>query len=366
MEKKIVYVMMSGGVDSSVAAADLVQSGYEVRGVFMKCWSQTQLKKIGLDPEFYACSWEEDEVDAKMVAKKLNIPFQVWDFQEEYFNNVVDYMVKSYQSGITPNPDVMCNSTIKFGVFYKEAMKNGADFVATGHYAKDILNEKTGLKEILRGGDKNKDQSYFLWRIGFEQMQKSLFPVGKYDSKTELRERAKKLGLTTSQKPDSQGICFIGDTPLREILLKVLGKKEGYIKEIGSEKKLGKHQGAFLYTIGQRNGLGLSNGPWFVKSIDVNQNIVWVVHENQKTQIFNNKLIAGNINWLIPEFQKKTSFNCTAQIRYRQKAHPCKITVLNNGEKLEVDFIEKISAITPGQSLVIYDQDRMIGGGIIL
>ena len=274
-------------------------------------------------------------------------------------------MVKSYKSGITPNPDVMCNSTIKFGVFYDEAIKRGADFVATGHYARDIFNEKTGLKEIWRGLDKNKDQSYFLWRIGFNRVQKSLFPVGKYESKADLRARAKSLGLTTSAKPDSQGICFIGDTPLREILLKVLGQKPGEIKEVKSEKFLGKHGGAFLYTIGQRNGLGLSNGPWFVKSIGVEENVVWVVHENEKVAIFNDKLVAINVNWLIPEFKNLESFKCSAQIRYRQKAHECNVKVLENGEKLEVHFKEKISAITPGQSLVIYDGERMIGGGII-
>ena len=353
--------MLSGGVDSSVAAADLHDAGYEVHGVFMQCWSQIQLAKLGLDPADYACAWEEDSADAALVAQKLGISFEVWDFQEEYLQNVVKYMVNEYAIGKTPNPDVMCNSSIKFGVFYDRALAAGADFVATGHYARSIIAQD-GSRELWRGKDVNKDQSYFLWRIGYTQLQHSLFPIGEYLTKSDVRARATKIGLITATKPDSQGICFIGDTPLREILLKVLGSKQGNIVDTEGNV-LGSHRGAFLYTIGQREGLGMGGGPWFVQSISVEENQVVVVHDTQKSKLDSLTLVAHSPNWLLPDFAPQSKFTATAQIRYRQHAENCSVTQKNN--LLHVTFEKPVHSITTGQSLVLYKDDQVIGGAII-
>ena len=361
--KKIVYVMMSGGVDSSVAAADLVEQGYDVRGVFMKCWSQIQLAKLGLDPADYACAWEEDEQDAQVVAKKLGIPFETWDLQDEYMNNVVQYMVDEYRHGKTPNPDVMCNSTIKFGVFYERAIAAGANYVATGHYARSVI-DTDGLRSLHRGLDSNKDQSYFLWRMSYTALQHSLFPIGEYASKVLVRERASKHGLITATKPDSQGICFIGDTPLRDILLKVLGTKPGNIVD-SNGNKLGTHPGAFLYTIGQRHGLGLSGGPWLVQSIDIESNTVRVIHESEIGLVMGTELVAIEPQWLVAQSLDilQSNVQLSAQVRYRQEAIGCKIVV--DSDHLVISFSEPVKAIAKGQSVVIYNNDLILGGAII-
>jgi tRNA-uridine 2-sulfurtransferase len=361
MKSKKVYLMLSGGVDSSVAAADLRDQGYQVVCVFMQCWSQVQLLQLGLDPTDYACAWEEDAQDAALVAQKLDLPFEIWDFRQDYYKNVVEYMVNEYKNGKTPNPDVMCNSTIKFGVFYERARAAGADFVATGHYARSVMAHD-GSRELWRGIDDQKDQSYFLWRIGQDMLLHSLFPIGEYATKSLVRQRATHLGLITAAKPDSQGICFIGDTPLREILLKVLGSKPGFITDT-TGNTLGSHRGAFLYTIGQREGLGLGGGPWFVQAIDVEKNTVTVVHERDKQMLTGTTLRAHSPNWLTRP-HPHGSFAAQAQIRYRQAAHDCTVTILSDNT-LVVTFVEPISAITPGQSLVLYDSERVIGGAII-
>ncbi len=379
-----VFVMMSGGVDSSVAAADLVDQGHEVIGVFMKCWSIEQLESLGADKSLYGCFWEDDVTDARLVAAKLKIPFYVWDFQAEYKAGVVDYMLFEYQNGRTPNPDVMCNSIVKFGIFYQRAMELGADFVATGHYAKiaqfsDFLEPLTeseivgntlnselwtkSQKYIVRGRDSGKDQSYFLWRVKSAQIQKSLFPIGEYQSKAEVRVRAESLGLITASKPDSQGLCFIGETPLRELLLQTLGQKNGEILD-ESGRVLGVHPGAFLFTIGQRSGLGLSGGPWFVVSLDMAQNQVIVARAGQDESLLGTKLLAKELNWQISAAQNLTKFSCQTQIRYRQDAVDCTVEILENGN-IEVGFTEPIRAISPGQSIVLYHGEIMLGGGVI-
>jgi tRNA-specific 2-thiouridylase len=362
-----VFIMMSGGVDSSVAAADLVDQGHEVVGVFMKCWSIEQLESLGADKSLYGCYWEEDASDARMVAAKLGIPFYVWDFQKEYKQGVVDYMLSEYQSGRTPNPDVMCNSTVKFGIFYQRAMELGADFVATGHYARRVQKAKSKEQSesevsIHRGNDHNKDQSYFLWRVKREQIQKTLFPIGEYLTKSLVRQRALDLELITADKPDSQGLCFIGDTSLRDLLLQTIGRHEGDILD-KNEKVLGKHPGAFLYTIGQRGGLGLSGGPWFVYKVDVAQNQVFVTHEGDEESLLGSSLMASDLNWLVENLENQTEFECEAQIRYRQEATKCKVKIDSN--QTEVSFYEPVRAISSGQSIVFYDGDLMLGGGVI-
>jgi tRNA-uridine 2-sulfurtransferase len=372
-----VFVMMSGGVDSSVAASVLLEQGYEVVGVFMKCWSVEQLDSLGVERQLYGCFWEEDSQDARLVAGKLGIPFYVWDFQEEYKSRVVDYMLREYAAGRTPNPDVMCNSTIKFGIFYETAKKLGADFVATGHYAR-IKTFKSELENqeslaILRGLDENKDQSYFLWRVRSEQLRHVLFPIGEFENKAKVRAYAEKHGLLTAHKPDSQGLCFIGTTPLRELLLQTLGQKEGQIID-SSGRVLGTHPGAYLYTIGQREKLGLAGGPWYVSQIKIEQNQVVVSHGHQPENLMKKTLVATDLNWQIntEELQplnsnsthQPTSFTCQAQIRYRQPPEKCQVHLLPDNQ-VQVEFDEPVRAVSSGQSIVFYDGQRMLGGGVI-
>jgi len=352
-----VFVMMSGGVDSSVACASLLEQGYEVIGIFMKCWSQESLRKLGLPEELYACSWEDDLADAKIVAKKLGIPFEVWDFQEEYLQAVVQYMLTEYRHGRTPNPDVMCNGQIKFGIFYNQALAQGADFVATGHYA------RTNGQAILRALDTNKDQTYFLWQIKTEQIPKILFPIGEFVSKQQVRDTARKLNLPVFSKPDSQGLCFIGQTSLRELLKATFGTQEGEIIDIHTNQVLGKHPGACLYTIGQREKLGLAGGPWFVCKIDIEKNQVWVAHQQRDQVLYSQELWAENLNW--QQKPQTKIVHCQAQTRYRQKAINCQI-YLQSDNVARVVFTEPVRAITSGQSVVFYQSEQLLGGGIII
>jgi tRNA-uridine 2-sulfurtransferase len=353
--QKTVYMMMSGGVDSSVAAAILKDQGYIVIGVFIKCWSIESLTQMGVSDDLYGCFWEEDSTDARLVADSLDIPFYVWDFEEEYKAGVVDYMISEYKAGRTPNPDVMCNSTIKFGIFYEKAMQLGADFVATGHYARS-QNGK-----LFRGKYDNKDQSYFVWRIRKEQLVNILMPIGEFDTKSEVRNLAEKYDLATAHKPDSQGLCFIGETPVRQLLLQTLGEHKGLILDIYG-KALGFHSGAFQYTIGQRHQLGLPGGPWFVQSIDVDKNIVFVTHDNDQKSLYSDSLIAKNINYF-RDLVDNAEYLFTAQIRYRQNAQACK--VVKNGDSLVIYFTEPVRAVSKGQSVVIYDDDELVAGGVI-
>lgn len=350
--------MLSGGVDSSVAASKLIDQGYDVRGVYMKCWSKDQLDKLGLSQDLYACNWEDDVEDAKSVANKLSIDFQVWDFQQEYRQKVVEYMIDEYRIGRTPNPDVMCNSVIKFGIFYKKAMLEGADFVATGHYAR-IVNQDGPL--IARSVDKNKDQSYFLWKIKRAQLDHVLFPVGEFESKEKVRHYATEKNLITASKKDSQGLCFVGQTPLRQLLLEAIGQKSGNIVDTHG-KVLGTHQGSHLYTIGQREKLGLSGGPWYVSKIDIAKNEVVVAHQQDIKLLFGSKIALQEVNFFVDyETAKKQSIE--AQIRYRQTAEACFLQLVD--DTVEITFTEPVRAIATGQSVVVYSGDKMLAGGII-
>lgn len=389
---KKVYIMMSGGVDSSVAAACLVEQGYDVKGVFMKCWSLDALEKLGVSKDLYGCFWEDDAQDAQLVAKKLGIPFEIWNFQDEYRQKVVDYMLREYRSGRTPNPDVMCNSTIKFGIFYKKAIALGADFVATGHYARIVKSNEVPptygrpldrgsekLVCIARGLDTNKDQSYFVWGIRQNQLEHILFPIGEFDTKAEVRKKAEELDLITAKKPDSQGLCFIGQTPLRELLLQTLGEKDGDIVD-GSGRVLGRHRGSYLYTVGQREKLGLSGGPWFVTVIDIDKNEVVVSHQDSLSLLFSDRLVAKDVNWQVDTPIAMQSLldkglkdlyisppshilHCQAQIRYRQTPEDCTVKIFS--DHVEVKFENPVKAVTKGQSIVFYRGYIMLGGGVI-
>jgi tRNA-uridine 2-sulfurtransferase len=385
--KKIVYLMMSGGVDSSVAAYILKNNPlYEVHGVFMKCWSKEALLEQGYGLELYACTWEDDLLDAQMVAKKLNIPFEVWDFQDEYKEYVVGYMVAEYAKGLTPNPDVMCNSVVKFGAFYDKALLLGADYVATGHYAK-LAKNSLNQPIIAQAKDSFKDQSYFLWKIEAQRLPQVLFPIGEIANKTEVRRIAIERKLVTAEKKDSQGLCFVGKTSLKEMLLQKLGSKPGVIVtdslesasqcvkitkkikdkfEQTSQIVLGNHMNSCLYTIGQRDGLGLGGGPWFVSAIDILNNIVHVKHLSFIQDLDANECIIKGVNIFDNLNFSQTGFY-QAQIRYNQEASPCSLWKIEGKiDEVLVRFDNPIRAISKGQSLVVYDQDlKMVLGGVI-
>ncbi|OGN03765.1 MAG: tRNA 2-thiouridine(34) synthase MnmA [Candidatus Yanofskybacteria bacterium RIFCSPHIGHO2_01_FULL_43_42] len=361
----IVYVAMSGGVDSSVAAALLKKRGFNVVGVFMKPW-QPKLESF--------CLWKEDREDAMRVATKLGIPLLTWDFSKEYKREVADYMVKEYKLGRTPNPDVMCNKHIKFGLFLEKALKEGADLIATGHYIRiqksKIKNQNDKLMfknvfKLLRARDKNKDQSYFLWTLTQKQLKHCLFPIGDY-TKPEVRKLAKKLGLPTAEKKDSQGVCFIGPLNIKEFLKNYIKPKRGGILDTNGSL-VGQHDGVFYYTIGQRHGLDIKNGkgPYYVARKDVKKNIIYV---GSKKDLSSRKFKLTDTNWINPTDRpvdnrlRKSIINRGLDVRVRYRAPLSKAVVRSNGE---VVFKKSEEAITPGQSAVFYRGDELLGGGVI-
>jgi tRNA-specific 2-thiouridylase len=347
--KPKVLVGLSGGVDSAVSAALLLEQGYEVIGAFMKNWSD--------------CAWREDRRDAMRVAAKLDIPFYTFDFEKEYRAKVIDYMFREFEAGRTPNPDVMCNKFVKFDLFLKEADKLGCDYIATGHYARRE-RERKGIKErerILTGVDPEKDQSYFLWAIPPEVLPRVLFPVGGMIKATEVRKKAEELGLPVAKKKDSVGICFVGEVNIKDFLQERIPKKPGNIVTV-SGKKVGVHEGLPFYTIGQREGLNLGGGtPYYVVDKNTDKNEL-IVSSNFDQALFKKEMLATQCNW----FKKPSVFphKCRARIRYRQPFADCEI-VLVSGNGVDVVFVEAQRAVTPGQSIVFYEGDEMIGGGII-
>ena len=403
---KKVFVGMSGGVDSSVTAFLLKKKGYDVVGVFMKCWTSSN-----------ECEAERDAEDARRVAGKLGIPFYVWDFEKEYKKKVVNYMVEEYRCGLTPNPDVMCNKEIKFGLFLKKALKFGADYVATGHYVRLARVKSSSSSKVIKGSnsskklykpyelyklltavDKNKDQSYFLWTLTQGQLKHCLFPIGDYQ-KSEVRKMAKKAGLPTAEKKDSQGICFLGRVRLGDFLAQYIKPKVGQVRlalKDGSYKVIGKHSGAQFYTIGQRH-IGMANRgltrlptrsqakagteglaqktnfkPLYVVEKDIRANTLVVAEGSDNPALFRKEVELEDVNFINHETSSLIRANkgykeikVLARVRYRQPLFSALFIIHNSSFKLVFDKPQRF--IAAGQSAVLYSKfGRMLGGGIIL
>ena len=360
MKNKKVVLGMSGGVDSSVAAILLKEQGYDVIGVFMKNWEEKDDNGV--------CLSEEDYKDVIAVAEQLEIPYYSVNFVKEYWDKVFTYFLNEYKRGRTPNPDVMCNKEIKFRAFLDYAMKIGADYVATGHYARIIHEEKDGnIKSVmLRGVDDNKDQTYFLCQLNQEQLEKVLFPLGNY-TKPQIREIAEKYNLKTAKKKDSTGICFIGERNFNEFLSKYLPAKKGNI--VNTEGKiLGRHNGLMYYTIGQRKGIGIGNTkegtgePWFVVDKDLEKNEL-VVTQGDNSVLYSTGLVATDFNFINKD-EITFPLNCTVKYRYRQDDSKAVINKLNENE-YEVIFDKPQKAVTLGQIVVAYNGEKCLGGGVI-
>ncbi len=353
--QKTVVVGMSGGVDSSVAALLLKEQGYNVIGLFMQNWEETD--------ENGCCTAEQDYSDVRRVANLIGIPYYTVNFAKEYMDRVFSYFLDEYKAGRTPNPDVLCNREIKFGPFKEYAKKLGADYIATGHYC-DILHDGD-THYLLKAKDQNKDQTYFLNQLSQSQLENVLFPLGKLE-KPEVRRIAEKYGLATAGKKDSTGICFIGERNFRQFLLNYIPAKAGKIMTLDG-KVLGEHLGLMYYTIGQRRGLdiggqkGLGDGRWFVIEKDLKNNILYVAHGDE-SRLYSSALMMKSVNW-IPSAPQKKEFECMAKFRYRQSEQGCKVQILDDG--IKVTFAEKQRAITEGQYAVFYDGDKCIGGGVI-
>lgn len=336
-----VFLGMSGGVDSAVSAYLLREAGHEVVGVYMKNWSKNL---PGMK-----CPWAEDLADAKRTAVKLGLDFRVFDFENEYKQKVVDYMIAEYQKGKTPNPDIMCNQEIKFKLFAETAFEQGAEMIATGHYA------RTDGENLLRAVDDNKDQTYFLYRIAADVIPKTIFPVGEM-TKPEVKALAEKIGLSVAHKSESMGVCFVGEANMKDFLSEFIETKPGEIREKESEKLLGYHDGAIFYTLGQRHGLGLKTGlPYYVVDKDMDKNIVYVSQNLNSLALWNKEIELKDI--IIRGEHDLTQLQ--ARIRHRAPLVSAKL------EDSKLIFGDEQKSLTPGQSIVLYSGDICIGGGII-
>jgi tRNA-specific 2-thiouridylase len=356
-----VYVGLSGGVDSSLAAALLQQQGYDVTGVYMKNWT--------LDLPGAMCPWADDLADAKRVAVQLNIPFKVYDFQTEYKHKVVDYMINEYQAGRTPNPDIMCNQEVKFKLFLETALADGADKIATGHYARIIYNSGNYKQTptLCMAADKIKDQTYFLYRISEEALSKTIFPIGEISSKLEVRKLAKKFGLSTAERKESMGICFVGKVGIKEFLSQYVETTPGDIIEKSTGKILGEHDGAIFSTFGQRHGLDVGGSlPYYVVGKNMVKNEVYVTTDLNDESMWRQKLTLTNLHWINQSATQhlKGRSSKVLKMRLRHRA-PLVNGCFENKALNKITLEIEQRAITPGQSVVIYDHEICLGGGVI-
>jgi tRNA-specific 2-thiouridylase len=348
---KKVFVGVSGGVDSSVSAVILKNQGYDVTGVFIKVWQ----------PDFIECNWKDEMRDAMRICAKLEIPFLLCDLEKEYKEGVVDYMINEYKIGRTPNPDVMCNKEVKFKAFLNFSLEKGADYIATGHYAQNI--EKDGKFSLYESKDKEKDQTYFIWNVNQSILSKTLFPIGNLEKK-EVREIAKRNNLLTSDKKDSQGLCFIGHVDMKDFLKRFISTEKGNVLN-EKDEVVGQHSGSVLYTIGERHNFEIfqktSNEKiYYVVSKDLKKNTI-TISENKTNQ--DSRIVKlNNINLI-----KNTDLNnkeVEARIRYRQPLNKAKINIIS-GDEIEIEFNKLQNSVTSGQSLVIYKDEECLGGGVI-
>lgn len=354
-----VFVGMSGGVDSSVSAALLIDQGYKVVGIFMKNWTK--------DFPGTPCTWKDDYQDAKRVATKLGIELKVYDFQGQYRQKVVDYMIREYQSGRTPNPDIMCNQEVKFKLFLDSALSDGADLIATGHYA------RTKNGHLYTSANSDKDQTYFLYRVSSDALKQTLFPLGDFKSKLQVRDIAKKLNLATADKKDSQGICFVGQVGMKDFLTSELGpQKPGNIiisNNSGNNQIIGEHEGAIYYTIGQRHGLNIGGGlPYYVVGKNISKNEIYVSSDIDSSSLWSSEISLADIHWIYHKPKQGKSY----QVRSRHRGQLVSASIKFDPEtssqsnNIKIMLSQKVRAITPGQSTVIYDNDEVIGGGIVV
>jgi tRNA-specific 2-thiouridylase len=350
---KKVIVGMSGGVDSAVAAYLLLQQGYAVEGLFMKNWEEDD------DKEY--CSAEVDLADALQVSNKLGIKLHTVNFATEYWDNVFAYFLKEYKAGRTPNPDVMCNTEIKFKAFLDHAITLGADHIATGHY---VRSSHTDGVKLLRGLDNNKDQSYFLYRLTQQQLAPALFPVGEME-KAKVRAIAKEQGFDNNDKKDSTGICFIGERKFKDFLARFLPAEPGNIETTEGDI-IGRHSGLMYHTLGQRQGLGIggtkdgNNAPWFVLQKDLTRNVLVAGQGHDHKLLLHDTVIASQLHLIGPHAKQ---FSCVAKTRYRQPDQACDVGI--DGDEVLIKFVDKQRAITPGQSVVFYRNNECLGGAII-
>ncbi|WP_020395729.1 tRNA 2-thiouridine(34) synthase MnmA [Thiolinea disciformis] len=358
MSPQRVMVGLSGGVDSSVAALLLLEQGYQVEGLFMKNWEEDDT------PEY--CSASVDLADAQAVADQLGIRLHTMNFASEYWDRVFTYFLEEYRAGRTPNPDILCNKEIKFKAFLDLALEWGADYIATGHYAR-VQTQDDGTVLMLKGVDDNKDQTYFLYTLQQNQLRSSLFPIG-HLPKTEVRAIAEKAGFTTARKKDSTGICFIGERRFKDFLQRYLPAQLGDIVTVEG-KIIGQHHGLMYYTLGQRQGLGIGGLkqaqelPWFVVDKDLENNQLVVAQGHENDYLLKHQLQASQLHWVAGRPPDK-NFSCSAKIRYRQQEQRCQVVVHANNTA-QVCFTEPQRAITPGQSIVFYQGEICLGGAII-
>ena len=353
--KKRVILGMSGGVDSSVSALLLKEAGYEVIGLFMKNWDEKDENGV--------CTATEDADDARRVADQLGIPYYTINFEKQYWEKVFTYFLDEYKKGRTPNPDVMCNQEIKFNAFLDYALKLEGDYIAMGHYAQ--VQERDGKYYLIRGNDNNKDQSYFLSRIGQKALSRTIFPIGHLEKK-QVRELAEKHELYTAKKKDSTGICFIGERDFDEFLDKYLLANEGDILDLEGNK-LGTHSGLIHYTLGQRKGIGIggvgTGEPWFVVGKSLKNNIIYVAQGEQHPSLYSTSLIGELPSWILGE-APKLPLKCTAKFRYRQQDIPVTVNTLENGN-LHITYDDPVKSVTPGQVAVLYQDEVCLGSCII-
>ena len=345
-----VFVGMSGGVDSSVTAALLVEQGYDVTGVYMKNWTQ--------DLPGMHCPWADDLADAKRVAVQLGIDFTVFDFEKDYRQKVVDYMIDEYKAGRTPNPDIMCNQEVKFKLFLETAREQGADMIATGHYA------RTHDGRLLQAVDTNKDQTYFLYRVTKTALEKTLFPLGEL-TKPQVREMAKARGLFTAAKKDSQGICFVGQIGIREFLSQYVEQTAGPIVDKQTGNILGQHDGAIFYTIGQRHGLDIGGGlPYYVVGKDMAKNVVYVTTDLNDTALWRSSFSLVQPHTISGEPLEPGTYDI--RVRHRAALVPAAVDVVASAPEWRVTPENPERAVAAGQSVVLYKDDVCVGGGIVI